>query len=51
MQKWEYMVLYLELDPYKTPDLLQEAGKEGWEAVGMSPHGTFMAVLFKRRIS
>ena len=36
MQQWEHGVFYPDLEPNKTPDLLEGIGREGWEAVGMS---------------
>jgi hypothetical protein len=51
--KWEYAVFEEEYESRKTPNILDLAGNEGWEAVGMAIHDyarkTVMIVLCKRQ--
>jgi hypothetical protein len=60
-EKWEYLVVPLQEvkglkksdDPW-APDQLNELGRQGWEAIGLSlKYGDFIAwpvVLLKRRL-
>ena len=52
--RWEYMVADMHYEPQRTPNVLEAAGREGWEAVGMSVRetivGPHLVVLFKRQV-
>ena len=51
--RWEYMVADMHYEPQRTPNVLEAAGREGWEAVGMSVRETarpHLVVLFKRKV-
>ena len=53
--RWEYMVADMHYEPQRTPSVLEAAGREGWEAVGMSVRETIvgpphLVVLFKRQV-
>jgi hypothetical protein len=52
-QKWEYAVFDIPYQPKVNPDILEAAGKEGWEAIGISirKKGGFLVILCKRPIS
>ena len=48
--QWEYRLVELDLDSPRAPQALNNAGREGWEAVTASTRGTnhHFVVLLKR---
>ena len=48
--QWEYRIIELDLDSPRAPQALNNAGREGWEAVTASTRGTnhHLVVLLKR---
>ena len=51
--QWEYRILELELDTPYAPEALNNAGREGWEAISASVRskdspGDRLVVLLKR---
>jgi hypothetical protein len=47
---WEYQIIFI-YDGYFSMSDLNEAGAQGWEAVGMSESDGTLSVLLKRPIS
>ena len=46
--QWEYRIIGVDLDSPRAPQALNNAGREGWEAVSAMPQHERMMVLLKR---
>jgi hypothetical protein len=51
-QQWEYRLMFVEfVDPKDGLAKLNQAGEQGWEAVGLSESRKSISVLMKRPMS